>query len=79
MVYFPEGSRRFIFSEKPTQVPASKINISLCRGKGNMKNCHWVCRTFVTKHKAFGQFLLNMSEVNGVVKEMFFCCMLSSG
>jgi hypothetical protein len=37
-----------------------------------MKNCHWIFRKFVTRHKVFGQFLLNMLEVNGVVKEMFF-------
>jgi hypothetical protein len=70
VVYFPERSRRFIFSVKPTQAPVSKINISLCLGKRNMKNCHWIFKNLVTRHKVFGKFLLNMSKLNGVVKEM---------
>jgi hypothetical protein len=41
-------------------------------GKMNVKNCQWIFKTFVIRYKVFGQFLLNMSEVTGVVKFFYW-------
>jgi hypothetical protein len=37
-------------------------------GKRNVKNCHWIFKTFVISYKVYGQTSLNMCEVIGVVK-----------